>query len=138
MKPVFTLDQKLPTDLKKISPFIDRVCREIFELTADKKQAYNIKLVLEEALTNAMRHGNKLKLSAKVKVLITADRARITADIHDQGSGFDFNGLADPTQGANTQRPSGRGVFLMRKLMDSVEFYDNGSGVRMTKKFPAG
>ncbi|MDD4938702.1 MAG: ATP-binding protein [Candidatus Omnitrophica bacterium] len=134
-KQAFNLQETLNTDLKKIPGFVHRVSEKIFALTGKKEEAFHVKLSLEEALSNAMRHGNKLKPGAKVIVKIKASPKMILLDVHDEGKGFDSRGLSDPTNRENLRSPSGRGVFLMRKLMDKVEFYDGGSGVRIRKKF---
>ncbi len=131
----FQLDEELPTDLKKVNPFIERIYGKILSLAGSQEDASKIKLVLEEAITNAMRHGNKLERSTIVKVSIVADKKKIELDVHDMGGGFDFRNLSDPTKKDGVQKPSGRGVFLMRKFMDKVKFYDGGSGVRMLRKF---
>lgn len=131
----FQLNEELPTDLKKVNPFIERIYGMILTLAGSDEQASKIKLVLEEALTNAMRHGNKLEHSTKVSVSIIADKKKIELDVHDMGKGFDFRNLPDPTKKGGVHKSSGRGVFLMRKFMDKVKFYDGGSGVRMSKKF---
>lgn len=135
MTTVFELQERLPTDLKKVNPFVEQVFRKILTLTRTKEEIFKIKLALEEALTNAMRHGNALNPDRHVKVHIKVDRKQIILDVHDEGKGFDFQSLPDPTARDNAAKPSGRGVFLMRSIMDRVEFYDNGSGVKMKKKF---
>ena len=132
----FEFDEKLPTELKEVNSFIDRVFPKILEVTGAFEENFKVKLALEEALTNAIRHGNALVPGCYVRVQIKADRKQIMLDVHDEGKGFDFHNLPDPTQADNAVRPSGRGVFLMRKIMDKVEFYDNGSGVKMIKQVP--
>jgi serine/threonine-protein kinase RsbW len=131
----FQLSEKLLTDLKAVNPFIERVCLKIFALTGSEDEVFKVKLVLEEALTNAMRHGNALDPAREVTVRIEADQQKVVLDVHDEGKGFDFKKLPDPTERGYSDRVSGRGVFLMHKFMDEVEFYDGGSGVKMTKKF---
>jgi serine/threonine-protein kinase RsbW len=131
----FRLSETLITDIKKIIPFATRIAGKILALTGSDEEAFNVKLALEEALTNAMRHGNRLDPALKVSVSIQADKKKIVLDVHDEGEGFDFERLPDPTTGAYVERPSGRGIFLMRKLMDSLEFYDGGRGIKMVKKF---
>ncbi len=131
----FQLDEELLTDLKKVNPFIERIYGKILSLAGSQEDASKIKLVLEEAITNAMRHGNKLERSTTVKVSIVADEKKIELDVHDMGGGFNFRNLPDPTKKDGVHKSSGRGVFLMRKFMDKVKFYDGGSGVRMSRKF---
>ena len=131
----FILEKILPTDLTEVMPLAELISQKVFSFTGSTEEMFKVKLALEEALTNAMRHGNLLHAQLSVSVKIKADKKRIVLDVHDQGKGFDFNNLDDPTQGENTRRISGRGVFLMREMMDEVEFYDSGSGVRMVKVF---
>ncbi len=114
---------------------MDRVSRNILRVIRNEEKIFEVKLALEEALTNAMRHGNALDSSLEVDVRIEAGPAKVILDIHDEGKGFDFQNLPDPTTKSNVDKPSGRGVFLMRRLMDKIEFYDSGSGVKLIKFF---
>lgn len=137
MTSLFLLHEKLPTDLQKVNSFVERVSQNILSAVGNEQVAFDVKLALEEALTNAMRHGNALSSSLKVDVSIELYPGKIIMDIRDEGKGFDFQNLPDPTDKMNVDKPSGRGVFLMRRLMDKVEFYGGGSGVKLTKFFPA-
>jgi serine/threonine-protein kinase RsbW len=91
----------------------------------------NILVAVTEAVNNAMQHGNKLDPSKKVDVEFKAGEKTITFLVHDQGEGFDYNTLPDPTNPENIEKPSGRGVFLMRHLADKVEFSDHGRTVHL-------
>jgi len=128
----FILQENLPTDLSSVNPFVEKVTQKLLLFTASSDDIFKIKLALEEALTNAMRHGNAMDASRDVTVRIEADKGAVTIDVHDRGNGFDFLHVPDPT---TSVRPSGRGVYLMRQIMDEVGFYDKGSGVRLKKKF---
>ncbi|PIU40722.1 MAG: ATP-binding protein [Candidatus Omnitrophica bacterium CG07_land_8_20_14_0_80_50_8] len=132
---IFTLYEKLPTNLKQINPFLDRVFDQLAAHIKDAEQLFKVKLALEEALTNAMRHGNGLKASRKVTVRIAWGDGQIHLDVSDEGKGFNPRTVPDPTQiGYAENIPGGRGIFLMQKMMDRVEFYDGGRGIRMVKK----
>lgn len=130
---LYRLHEKLRTDLKTVNPFLDRVSQDLLPFVGSKDEVFKIKLALEEAVVNSMRHGNRMDERCFVTVHIGVDAQKIVMDVHDEGDGFDFRVLPDPTRGEKANQPSGRGVYLMRKLMDKVEFYDNGSGVRMSK-----
>jgi serine/threonine-protein kinase RsbW len=130
----FVIDQRIASDLKNVTPFIESVSDKILGLGGDAKDAFNIKLVLEEALTNGMRHGNKLDSQLFVSVHVVIGRSKVVIDVHDEGAGFDPDRLPDPTSNEHIDQPGGRGVFLMRRIMDSVEYYDQGRGVRMSKE----
>lgn len=131
----FKVKEKLSSEIKKIIPFATRIAGKVLALTGSDEDAFNVKLALEEALTNAMRHGNALNAALKVSITIQADEQKIVMDVHDQGKGFDYERLPDPTTAGFVNKPSGRGVFLMRKLMDVLEFYDGGRGIKMVKYF---
>jgi serine/threonine-protein kinase RsbW len=91
----------------------------------------NILVAVTEAVNNAIQHGNKLDPGKQVDVEIKAQDKSISFSVHDQGEGFDFNTLPDPTNPENIEKPSGRGVFLMRHLADKVEFSDSGRTVHL-------
>lgn len=131
------LEKTLSTDLAEVMPLAELIAQKVFSLTGSTEEMFKVKLALEEALNNAMRHGNKLSIGLSVTVKVKADKERIILDVHDQGKGFDFDGLKDPTHEENRELVSGRGVFLMRQMMDGVKFYDSGRGVRMVKVFKA-
>jgi len=135
MEFTFELNEIIQTDLKNVIPFVEKVSKKILELTSMKEETFRIKLVLEEAITNAMRHGNHLDARKNVKIKILANEFRILAEVTDEGEGFDFLNVADPTIKENSTRPGGRGVYLMREIMDEVKFYDGGRTVTMVKNF---
>lgn len=135
MEKEFILEEIVSTDLTLVMPLVERIAQKVLALTGSSEETFKVKLALEEALTNAMRHGNLLIAKLVVTVKIKAGRERIILDVHDEGKGFDFSNLKDPTRAESVAQISGRGVFLMRKLMDDIEFYDGGSGVKMVKTF---
>ena len=91
----------------------------------------NILIALTEAVNNAIHHGNALDPSKTVTLGYEVKDDRIVFMVQDQGAGFDFNHLPDPTDPQNLEKPHGRGVFLMRALADSIEFRDNGATVAL-------
>ena len=91
----------------------------------------NILIALTEAVNNAIHHGNRLDPAKQVMLGYEVKGEQIVFVVSDQGPGFDFEHLPDPTDPENIEKPHGRGVFLMRALADSVEFSDNGATVAM-------
>ena len=87
----------------------------------------NILIALTEAVNNAIHHGNALDPDKQVMLGYSIEGDRITFIVNDEGPGFDYEHLPDPTDPENIEKPHGRGVFLMRALSDNVEFSDNGS-----------
>lgn len=91
----------------------------------------NILVAVTEAVNNAIIHGNACDPSKQVKVSYEVDGDRIMFTIIDEGSGFDYYNLPDPTAPENIEKPTGRGVFLMKHLADQVIFSDNGKMVEL-------
>ncbi len=96
--------------------------------------SFAIKLALEEAMINAIKHGNKLdpKKSVHIEAKVTPKIAEIT--IEDEGPGFDRAEVPDPTLEENREKCSGRGILLIESYMNSVEWSRNGRRLRMVKR----
>ena len=88
-----------------------------------------------EAVNNAILHGNKGIETKTVKVDFIADGTVFEVTVTDQGEGFDYNHLPDPTDPANIENLHGRGVFIMRSLADNIEYNPSGNQVRMKFKY---
>ena len=94
----------------------------------------NILIALSEAVNNAINHGNKNVLEKKTLIISTFNNNNLTFKVSDQGSGFDFSDLPDPTLPENIEKPQGRGIFLMRQLSEDVVFEEPGNKVELTFK----
>ena len=92
----------------------------------------NVLIATLEAANNAITHGNKLNATKQVEIVFAKDDDKILLSVKDEGDGFDYKLLPDPTSPENLENMSGRGVFLMSKLSDKIEFEGNGSLVTMT------
>ncbi len=91
----------------------------------------NILVAVTEAVNNAIIHGNKLDKSKTVRLIIRKRKNIVTCNIKDEGKGFDYNNLPDPTSPENRENIGGRGVFLMKHLADLVVFSNDGSNVEI-------
>ena len=89
----------------------------------------NVLISVTEAINNAVVHGNKNNEQKKIILEVLSSDDRVCYAIKDEGTGFDFMNLPDPTAPENIEKPNGRGVFLMKSLADDVVFEDNGSKV---------
>jgi len=108
---------------------VDDVCAK-FNVNEDHYG--NILIALTEAVNNAINHGNRQNPQKKVDIEFFSNGDKsLHFVVKDQGEGFDYEHLPDPTDPANLEKISGRGVFLMRNLADEVEFRDNGATVEM-------
>lgn len=115
-------------NITEVEPFVCTVCAE---LEVQEELFGNILVALTEAVNNAIHHGNGLDPQKSVHVHARIDSRILTFIIRDQGTGFDYNNLPDPTSPENLEKPSGRGVFLMSQLSDLVIFSDRGSTVEV-------
>ena len=92
----------------------------------------NILITLSEAVNNAISHGNGNVIEKKTLVVSTLEKKKLIFTISDQGKGFDFTQLPDPTAPENLEKPQGRGIFLMNHLSDGVSFEEPGNKVEIT------
>jgi len=102
----------------------------------DEDQRFAVAMALREGVNNAIVHGNKRDGSKNVEVEFLTHDDRLEVRIRDQGPGFDVNGLPDPLAPQNLMSPGGRGVFLIRHYMDSVDLERAacvGGEIRMIK-----
>jgi len=116
--------------LLEIETFIDSVCDKY---SIGEDHYGNILIALTEAINNAITHGNKLDPNKKVNLNMKSEENDLYFIIKDEGLGFDFENIPDPTLPENLTKLNGRGVFLMKSLADEVVFEDNGA--RITLKF---
>jgi serine/threonine-protein kinase RsbW len=127
------ISEKLPSRLNIIPEFILKVIDKIKPLCLQEEEIFNIKLSLHEALVNAIKHGNKQNPDLAVEVNISVQDNRLVMELRDKGEGFNFENIPDPTKNENLRHPTGRGIFLIRNLMDQVDFFDHGRGIKMIK-----
>ncbi len=123
--------------IRSLNAEANALLQEIIDaLTAaghDSDTVFSVRLAMDEALANAIRHGNKSDTQKTVAVEWELKPRSISLSVEDQGGGFDPGGVPDPTLEENLTRPSGRGVMLMRAYMSSVTFNANGNRVTLVK-----
>jgi serine/threonine-protein kinase RsbW len=123
---------------KEIS-HIEKFLRQISDrLHIDDGIMYRLLVACTEAVNNAIVHGNKSDPDKKVIIRCCVEKKTITMYVADEGKGFDSENLQDPREEKNLLKESGRGIFLMRSLMDQVKFkhLNSGSVVEMKVKLP--
>jgi len=92
-----------------------------------------VEIALREALANAIIHGNHENSGKHVHVRCRCEPTEISIAVQDEGSGFDVDRISDPTAPENTRSAHGRGIYLMKALMDEVRFQEGGVVVHMRK-----
>lgn len=123
---------QVPSDVHHIEQIVTELvhhCRA-FEFSGSRL-SLNLRVGVSEALSNAMLYGNERDPSKHVRLEVSLDRTRIALYIIDEGNGFDPEAVPDPTLPGNLDRPGGRGLFLLRELMDEVEYNERGNAVRL-------
>jgi serine/threonine-protein kinase RsbW len=130
-----TLQFEVPSALEEIADATRRVLDFLSELNLNESDRFDLRLSFEEILINAMKHGNGYRKEMPVRVtvsLLGGEEVRIA--VQDQGPGFDVNRVKDPTIGDNIEAYSGRGVYLVKHLMDRMEYLAGGTRVEITKR----
>ena len=107
---------------------------EVARFHYSEPATFAIKLAVEEAVTNAIKHGNKFDPRKLVELTFDVGPRRTIVMVADQGDGFDPSCLDDPTLDENLEKPTGRGVMLMHAYMDEVQYNEKGNQVRMVKR----
>ena len=112
---------------------VERLIDQISEQHSIIPEHYgNVLIAMTEGVNNAIVHGNKLDPEKSVTVDCAVDNKNLVFRVSDEGPGFDFDNLPDPTAPENIEKPHGRGVFLMRHLADECAFEDDGRIVKLT------
>ena len=116
-----------------IGPMIDRVLAAVDPAGFTDGQLHRLRIALAEALANAVVHGNRRRARAFVGVAVEVEPKKgVTITVRDSGKGFARDAVADPRSPEALLLPRGRGVFLMRRLMDTVDYNPKGNEVRLT------
>lgn len=130
---------EVPTDVRSIERAVDFVMQRCPSCNEHARRLdFNFRVSLTEALSNAMLYGNSHDPSKRVLVEVALQRGRLEARVTDQGTGFDPNDVPDPTSPENVTKSCGRGLFLMRKLLDEVSFNDQGNQVTLVLRLESG
>ena len=122
----------MPSARAQVAPAVERILEHVEAASLSENQRSDLAIALSEALANAAIHGNHLRADCPVAVCVRV-RPGIEAviEIEDAGPGFDHAHTSDPTADAHVLRPGGRGVFLMRHLVDALEYNGSGNKVRL-------
>ena len=127
-----TLILELPNDIAAIEGAVDRVVEHCAPAGLDRRRLlFNFRVGLTEAISNAMLYGNSGDPGKRVRVELRTFPGQVRVRVSDQGDGFDPETVPDPRLPENLILPDGRGVFLMRALMDEVRFNRTGNAVTL-------
>ena len=126
----------IPSSLNYLPEVDEYVEGKLRKLGVDKNKLADIAISVTEAVTNAVVHGNKNDLKKKVFVKLKAASSRVEITVEDEGNGFDLESIQNPIEEGNLLKEVGRGIFILKSLMDKVDFIiqpQKGTLVKMTK-----
>lgn len=125
----------IPSTAEAGQELLERIAGKIETLeTFSPHDAFGIRLALDEAIVNAIKHGNGFSPDKSVRVNCLIEDQFMRVEIEDQGPGFCLEDVPDPTEEENLERPCGRGIMLMRSFMSHVEYNETGNKVLLEKR----
>lgn len=130
---LWSYSSRIPSESHAGKRIVDDVLQQLARLEWPDCEVFGIHLAMEEAIVNAIKHGNQDDPSKFVEVSIQIGKENFRIQITDEGSGFNPSEVPDPTEDENLELPSGRGLMLMRSFMSFVEYNDCGNSVKMEK-----
>ena len=130
---VWSQEQTIPSDTSAGRQLLDALLSELTRQEWGEQDTFGIHLAVEEALVNAIKHGNGGDPAKSVRMVSKVSPSHVRVEITDEGQGFDPAAVPDPTEDENLEAPSGRGLMLMNCFMSHVEFNNVGNHVVMEK-----
>jgi len=121
------------SSVSELHPLVERVGAAMASVGFPGGDSFAVRLALEEAVVNAIKHGHQHDPSKVVRVAYRVSPQRVELEIEDEGPGFRPDDVPDPLEPENLERACGRGVFLMRHYMNEVTFNERGNCVTLRK-----
>jgi len=126
-------EEVIPSDTTAGQSVQERIIQLLEDLRYDERDVFGVRLAIEEALVNAIKHGNRMDPAKTVRITCQIAAHKVRIEIEDQGQGFQPEEVPDPTSDENLERPCGRGIMLMRAFMSSIAFNAAGNCVILEK-----
>ena len=126
--------ERIPSDTARGREVQEQIVSGMEQRGFPPRDVFGVRLALEEALVNAIKHGNRMDPDKSVQIDWTLSEAGVRVVIEDEGEGFDVNDVPDPTDDENLDKPGGRGIMLMRSFMSVVEYNDSGNRLTLEKR----
>lgn len=128
---IFSREENIASDLAEARRIQNEIEEALHAYQFPEKDIFSIRLALEEALVNAIKHGNQMDLSKRVQVNYQITSDRFDVQIQDEGPGYNPDDVPDPTDPENIERPCGRGLFMIRHYMTGVNVLGRGNVIQM-------
>ena len=132
------VEKTIISDITLIKGISTEIVKKLEGLQADPSDIFDIKLCVEEALRNAIEHGNAYDKNKKVNLRYAIDDGCFSMTISDEGEGFDVHSVPNPVKKENLLKAGGRGVYLISRLMDRAEYSNKGRELTIQKRFLKG
>jgi serine/threonine-protein kinase RsbW len=123
----------IPSDAGAGHAVQERILGLIESVPFDDRDVFGIRLALEEAIVNAIKHGNGMDPDKTVRISCRVTQESVRVEVEDEGEGFVIEEVPDPTADENLERPCGRGIMLMRAFMTEISFNSRGNRVTLVK-----
>jgi len=127
-------DVWIPNDTAEARDVQERIIGLMEQNAWPMRDCFGVRLSLEEALVNAIKHGNRMDPDKKVYIACELTEDEVIVVIEDQGDGFKIEEVPDPTEDNNLEKPGGRGIMLIRSFMTGVGYNDKGNRLTLSKK----
>ncbi len=125
-------EMTIDSDLEAVLLVQDAIALQLKSCHFEDREIFGIRLALEEALVNAIKHGNREDRGKKVRIELCVRHDRVEIGVADEGPGFEPEKVADPLAEENLERPSGRGLLLIRHYMSEVTYHPPGNRLTMS------
>jgi serine/threonine-protein kinase RsbW len=127
-------EEYIPSDTLAGQQIQDRIIKVLESVKFPARGVFGVRLALEEALVNAIKHGNGMDPQKNVRVKCQVSYEHVRVEIEDEGKGFCLENVPDPTVDENLEKPCGRGIMLMKAFLDIVEYNSAGTRVLLEKR----
>ena len=131
---IWRSDNQIPSTTGAGRRILDEVLKQLQQHCWIQHDIFSVHLALEEALVNAIKHGNRLDSAKHVRIACRMSPDLLRVEISDEGEGFDPSAIPDPTEPDRIETPTGRGIMLMRRFMSRVEYNQVGNCVVLEKE----
>jgi len=132
-QPPSAAELTISSEPEKGVEFVSQMLLLLKECGWDEQEIFGLHLAIEEAVVNAIKHGNQYDQTKNVRLCYEVSAERFHLQIEDEGSGFSPEDVPDPTDDDNLETPSGRGLMLMRAFMTDVAYNESGNCVTLVK-----
>lgn len=124
-------DFSVPSDLSAVKRVERKILSALAEVGYSADDVFNMRLALDEACINAIKHGNRNDSGKSIHIRVQADRENAQIEVEDEGAGFDYTRILDPRDIERLHETGGRGLFLIQQFMEQVNFSSRGNSIRM-------